>query len=84
MEKDLKDSLKGVPLLVIYDKQKNAKYVGGYSDKVITPLTKINIDPFLNNIRNKREVSSLPVKGCAVSKEYQKILDPFGIKYTEI
>lgn len=81
LSKELSGAIKGVPLLVIYDKNRFARYAGGYADKVITPFTKINIKKFLNEIRSGRSIASMAVKGCAVSKEYQKILDPLGIKY---
>lgn len=77
------DMIKGVPLLVIYDNNLETQYVGGYSDKSITPFTKINIQSFLNNIEKKRKIASMPVIGCAVSKKYQKLLDPLGLKYQE-
>lgn len=76
-----KNSIKGVPLLVIYDSNKISRYVGGYVSKSITPFTEINILPFLKELKEGRTIASKPVIGCAVSKEYQQILDPFGIKY---
>ncbi len=83
LDEELASAIKGVPLLVIYDDKKITKYVGGYTDKVITPFTKIDIKQFLNKIKNNRTIASLPVMGCAVSKQYQKLLDPFGLKYQE-
>ncbi len=83
IDKNNKGSIRGVPLLVIYDKKKVTRYVGGYSAQAITPFTDINIESFLKKIESGAEVDSLPVIGCAVSKEYKKLLDPFGLKYTE-
>lgn len=71
----------GVPLLVIFDSQKVTRYVGGYSERLITPFTQIDIPSFLKSLSQGRELSSHPVRGCSVSKEYKKILDPLGIKY---
>lgn len=79
--KKYSESIRGVPLLIIFNDEKEAKYVGGYSDKLITPFTNIDIKKFLTEIKSGRAIASLPVRGCAVSKEYQTILDPLGIKY---
>ncbi len=76
--------VRGVPLLTIYDQTLTTQYVGGYSEKSITPFTKINYRKFLQKIETKKKVKPLPVIGCAVSKEYQKLLDPFGLKYGEV
>ena len=81
LKKKFAAEVKGVPLLIIYDKLRTTQYVGGYSDQLITPFTKINVMSFIEDLSKGREVASLPVKGCSVSKEYQKILDPLGLKY---
>ncbi len=73
--------IRGVPLLTIYGRDLKTQYVGGYSDKSITPFTEINYRSFLEKIEKNLEIKSLPVIGCAVSKEYKKLLDPFGLKY---
>lgn len=75
------EDIKGVPLLVIYDKDQRIHYVGGYSQNSITPLTSIDIPHFLKKVSRKKELISLPVRGCAVSMKYKKILDPLGLKY---
>lgn len=82
-KKKYSDSITGVPLLVIYDKKKATRYAGGYAKQLITPFTKIDIKSFINKISSGRELASLPVKGCSVSKDYQRILDPLGLKYTK-
>jgi hypothetical protein len=82
-KKKYSDSITGVPLLVIYDSNKKTRYAGGYSQQLITPFTKIDIKSFLSKISEGRSVASMPVKGCSVSKDYQKILDPLGLKYTK-
>ena len=76
-------SIKGVPLLVIYNKEKTTHYIGGYARAAITPLTDINITQFLTTLRQGKKLSSLPVIGCTVSKKYQTLLDPLGLKYTK-
>ncbi|WP_127717988.1 hypothetical protein [Halobacteriovorax sp. HLS] len=81
MKDEFSTSIKGVPLLVIYNKSKDVRYVGGYSDASITPLTQINIKNYLLTLNEGRKIASKPVIGCSVSKEYQAILDPLGLKY---
>ena len=73
--------IRGVPLIAIYDRELKARYVGGYTGKSITPFSKIDYRSFLTKVENKEKLESLPVIGCAVSKEYKKLLDPFGLKY---
>lgn len=84
INKQDKGSVRGVPLLVIYNKNKVTKYVGGYSEQAITPFTDINVAGYIAELEKGRTISSKPVIGCAVSKEYKKLLDPFGLKYREI
>ena len=74
-------SIKGVPLLVIFDQNKKIQYVGGYADRSITPFSKIDIKSYISGIKEGRKIASKPVIGCAVSKKYKDILDPFGLKY---
>lgn len=82
-ESEFVQTVKGVPLLVIFDQNYNSRYVGGYSDNLITPMTTINIKPIVSKIEKGIDAQALPVKGCAVSLEYKKILDPLGIKYAK-
>lgn len=77
------NALKGVPLLAIYDKESTIQYLGGYSSKTITPFSKIDISKFIEDLDNKKSIASYPVKGCSVSKSYQQLLDPLGIKYAK-
>lgn len=83
LEKDYADSLRGVPLLVIFDRTQTVRYAGGYTDQQITPFSKIDVKSFLDNVRDGEALVALPVKGCAVSQKYQKILDPLGLKYAK-
>lgn len=83
MMKRYGSDIRGVPLLVIYNDEKVPLYVGGYTNKSITPFTEINYRSFLTKIENKEKIEKLPVIGCAVSDEYKKMLDPFGLKYGE-
>ena len=75
--------INGVPLLLIHDENKVVKYVGGYSDRMITPNTKFKISSLYKKVTNGQKVKELPIFGCAVSKEIKKILDPLGFKYGE-
>ena len=84
LSEEFKSAIQGVPLLVIYEKNKKVRYAGGYYEKAITPFTKIDIKKFTDSLHEGREIASLPIIGCAVSEEYKKILDPFGLKYQEI
>ncbi len=81
LKEDLKSAVMAVPLLLIFDSEKDLRYAGGYSEKIITPFSKIDVLDFLAKIKQGDKLTSYPVKGCAVSKEYQKLLDPMGIKY---
>lgn len=77
------EMIRGVPLLVIYNQKMQTQYIGGYSDKSITPFTKIDIRSYLEKLKLNRKIASKPVVGCAVSKKYQQLLDPLGLKYQE-
>lgn len=81
MTKEFRQAVKGVPLLIIYDDKKHVKYAGGYSEKSITPFTKIDIMAIFTKIKKGRKVASMPILGCAINDEYKKILDPLGLKY---
>jgi hypothetical protein len=84
ISQELQESLIGVPLLMILDEQKTLKYLGGYSDQVMTPLSKIQVKKQLTKLMANKEVAEFPVKGCAVSKKYQSLLDPLGVKYERL
>jgi hypothetical protein len=81
---DLKQlGVTGVPLLVVFGPQKKIQYAGGYANKVINPFDIPNEKKLITQIiEGKIKIkNSHPVIGCAISKEYQKILDPLGLKY---
>jgi len=81
-ESEMKDSLKGVPMLMIVDAFEKVRYLGGYSDNSITPFSKIDIADFLHRAESSdRTLASKPVIGCAVGQKYQALLDPLGLKY---
>ncbi|MCJ8276678.1 MAG: hypothetical protein HRT44_08065, partial [Bdellovibrionales bacterium] len=76
LESGMKEALLGVPLLLINNSNKKVLYIGGYDNNTITPLTKINLQPIINNALKNKFSQSKPIKGCIVSKEYQKLMDP--------
>lgn len=89
IKSEMPAAIEAVPLLVIYDGDKHLQYAGGYDQSTITPLTNIDVKKILGQVRaesktrtNKKE--AYPVKGCAVSKKYQNLLDPMGIKYATV
>ncbi len=71
----------GVPLLVIFNNRKEVQYAGGYSNKSINPLAPPNEISLISKIRKGEDITTMPVIGCSVSKKYQKLLDPLGLKY---
>jgi hypothetical protein len=75
------ESLYAVPLLVIFDGDKKISYMGGYTQAAITPLSSFYDVKLARSIASNEKIDHYPVKGCATSKKYQKLLDPFGLKY---
>jgi len=73
--------LSGVPLLVIFDGERQVEYIGGYADTPITPLASFYDVRLAQSIRLGESLDQFPVRGCAVSRELQEMLDPFGLKY---
>ena len=70
------------PLFVVFDMKKNIKYMGGYTQNTITPLSKIYDTEIFEIAANEKNVAKdFPIKGCANSKKIQKLIDPFGLKY---
>lgn len=70
-----------VPLLVVFNRDGDVLYAGGYSDRTITPFSQLGLPEMLARINNGDIPAPLPVRGCAVSRAYQEILDPLGLKY---
>lgn len=81
ISKQMPDAINAVPLLVIYDTNGILKYGGGYDQFSITPFTKINIAKIITEIKSNQDPKAYPIKGCAVSRKYQSLLDPLGVKY---
>ncbi len=80
---DIQGELTGVPLFVVYDHNQIIQYAGAYSKAMITPLTIFQDLKIAGELGMKRKVASLPIRGCSVSKKYQALLDPLGLKYAQ-
>ena len=78
------EGLSAVPLLVVFDQNLNVQYAGGYTEGPITPFSEFQDLQVLADLGEAKKVAVLPIKGCAVSREYQKLLDPLGIKYAGV
>ncbi|MBC77095.1 MAG: hypothetical protein CME64_13865 [Halobacteriovoraceae bacterium] len=79
---EIPEAVNAVPMLVIHDKKNHLQYAGGYSKNTITPLTKIDIKSLIKKSKSI-DHKEYPVRGCAVSKKYQALLDPMGVKYAK-
>lgn len=69
------------PLLLVSDPNDALVYVGGYTRVKQGP--EIRDLSIIGELRRGRRALELPLLGCAVSRSLQKILDPFGLKYTD-
>jgi hypothetical protein len=66
--------IEGVPLLVIADPAGRLRYVGGYTARKQGP--DIQDTKILAELRADRSIASLPLFGCAVSRELREALNP--------
>ena len=73
--------LSGVPLLVIFNQQREVAYIGGYTNTPITPMATFYDLRIAKSYERGETLEQYPVRGCAVSQEIQEMLDPFGLKY---
>lgn len=71
----------GVPFLLIGSPRKEVAYAGGYANERVFRETQIHDIEILESLRGGRSPASFPIFGCAASLKYQKLIDPFGIKY---
>jgi hypothetical protein len=72
----------GVPYFQIYNTENKLVYSGGYDNKMITKYTKFKDLEILKSLQiYKTTDKSLPVYGCATSKNIQELIDPFQLKY---
>lgn len=77
-------SFSAVPLLVFYNSSKEIQYMGGYAKGSITPLSEFMVLKIAQQIQSESSVEKLPLKGCAISKKFTTLLDPFGLKYGRV
>ncbi len=73
--------IQGVPMLSIFSKDGELKYSGGYSQSIITPITKIQDKKILSQIKKNISSEKFVVQGCATSKSIIGQIDPLRIKY---
>lgn len=71
--------ISAVPLLMIADPRGRLHYAGGYTARKQGP--EILDRSIIRDTLNARQPVELPVFGCAVSRELQKLLDPLALKY---
>jgi hypothetical protein len=67
--------LESAPVLMVFDRKHEMRYIGGYFD---SPAAQLSLD---EKILDQPATSPLPVFGCAVSPKLQKTVDPLGIVY---
>jgi hypothetical protein len=73
--------VEAAPLLVVADGDGRLRYQGGYSGHAQgADLQDLQI---IRAALAEAETRSLPLFGCAVSRELQRALDPLGIKYSD-
>lgn len=75
------DYIEGVPMLTIFSKNGEIKYSGGYSKKIITPITKILDLKILEQVKQNISQDQYIVQGCATSRKIIGQIDPLGLKY---
>lgn len=72
-------NVSAAPLLVVVDPESKLRYVGGYT------LSKQSADvkdlAIIGTLLAQQVVVPIPLFGCAISKELQKLIDPWGLKY---
>ena len=80
--KEIKNEyIEGVPMLSVFHRNGEVKYSGGYSKKIITPLTTILDTKILEQVQNDTPTEQYIVQGCATSKKIISQIDPLGLKY---
>lgn len=84
VSKESNPPINAVPAFGVYDHNKKFHYMGAYTDGPVRPHSEFKDLVVLKSIQSNRKVASMNVNGCVVSKQYQKLLDPFGIKYGAI
>jgi len=71
--------IEAAPLLVVASPSGELRYRGGYTARPSS--TEVHDVEIIRDARSASPPESLPLFGCAVSRELQRALDPLGIKY---
>ena len=72
-------NLVAAPVLVVVDGGGTVRYLGGYTDRKQGP--DIRDVAIIEDLVAGQAADALPLFGCAVSQQLQRVLDPLGIKY---
>ena len=70
--------VEAAPLMLVLGPDGALRYSGGYTDRKQGPV--IRDRAILVEVMSKSEARELPVFGCAVSRELQRLLDPLALK----
>jgi hypothetical protein len=72
--------MSAAPLLLVLDPNDAVRYAGGYTDrKQAYEVLDLEI---LHSLLAGKPADQLPLFGCGVTKELQRVLDPLGLKYS--
>ena len=71
----------GVPMFLVQLSDQSIRYSGGYADRMVAPGVKIHDEKIIDGVLAGGTEKELPTLGCHISKKYQSLLDPIGIKY---
>jgi hypothetical protein len=70
------------PLLLVAAPDHSLRYVGGYTERKQGPVM---VDQrVIQEAMHGASVAAVPVFGCAVTRQLQRLLDPFGLKYSSV
>ena len=72
----------GVPFVIINSPKGPSVYAGGYGDRKVVDGGPIRDLEILEALKGGRTSASFPIFGCVASLKYQKLTDPFAMKYT--
>jgi hypothetical protein len=70
--------VEAAPLMLVLAPDGTVRYSGGYTDHKQGPVIKDRA--ILAELMSRKEARELPVFGCAVSRELQRLLDPLALK----
>jgi hypothetical protein len=70
--------VQAAPLMLVLGPDGALRYSGGYTQHKQGPVIRDRV--ILAELMSKNETSELPVFGCGVSRELQRLLDPLALK----